>query len=153
MRAITSLDPKTRSKIVHSNETNQNFHHLRVQCRAKDRYGTHDEFSEQLFQRMRAVNTTFDVHRPILGHRALQLSFQGYSGHIGFNDQGERINYTLNVHQVTMNKLPRNVSDRCFDRGMASNFLFVFSSFRGGKFHARSVSNGRSESVRRPTSA
>ena len=37
------------------------------------------------------------------------MSFDGYTGHISFNEYGERINYTLNIYQVTMNRLPRNV--------------------------------------------
>ena len=51
---------------------------------------------------------------------------EGYTGHIEFNEYGERINYTLNVYQVTMNKLPRNVIDNIYClKEIKYLFLFV----------------------------
>ena len=58
------------------------------------------------------------------------MSFEGYTGHIAFNESGERVNYTLNIHQVTMNKLPRNV----IDQEHCAGFVLCFSI--GGKFYA-----------------
>lgn len=106
-----SLDEKTRGKIAHPNNPNENFDHLKIECRAKDKVHQHDAFTEELFNRMRTVNSlSFSfTNKNVLSH---QISFEGYTGHIAFNESGERVNYTLNIYQVTMNKLPRNVSDR-----------------------------------------
>jgi hypothetical protein len=58
------------------------------------------------------------------------MSFEGYTGHIAFNESGERINYTMNVYQVTMNKLPRNVN-------MIESFRIICFDFcLGGKFYS-----------------
>lgn len=103
-----SLDEKTRSKIAHPNNPNENFDHMRIECRAKDKIHYHDTFAEELFHKMRTVTSDHFLHQIFL----LQISFEGYTGHIAFNESGERVNYTLNIYQVTMNKLPRNVIDR-----------------------------------------
>ncbi|CAF3649865.1 unnamed protein product [Adineta steineri] len=97
MQAIMFLDERTRAKIVDSDSTDDNFDHLKIECRAKGRQRSHESFGEKLFSIMQS------------------LSFDGYSGHVAFNEYGERINYTLNVYQVTMNKLPRNMGNFTHD--------------------------------------
>ncbi|CAF3688902.1 unnamed protein product, partial [Adineta steineri] len=97
MQAIMFLDERTRAKIVDSDSTDDNFDHLKIECRAKGRQRSHEPFGEKLFSIMQS------------------LSFDGYSGHVAFNEYGERINYTLNVYQVTMNKLPRNMGNFTHD--------------------------------------
>ncbi len=90
-----SLNDQTRSKIVDADSRDDNFDHLKIQCRVKEKQRQHESFGEELFHKMKSV------------------SFEGYSGHISFNEYGERINYTLNVYQITMNRLPRNVNGYC----------------------------------------
>ncbi|CAM4941620.1 unnamed protein product [Rotaria socialis] len=93
MRAIMRLDRDIRSKIIHSGYEDNNFDHLKIDCRTKENHRSHEIFGEELFIIMKS------------------LSFDGYSGHIAFNDYGERINYTLSIYQVTMNRLPRNIGN------------------------------------------
>lgn len=93
VRAIMSLNDKVRARIVQSNNHDENFEHLKIECRARDRQYQHEGFGEELFNAMKSI------------------SFEGYTGHISFNEYGERKNFTLNIYQVTMNKLPRNVGN------------------------------------------
>jgi hypothetical protein len=53
---------------------------------------------------------------------SFQISFDGYSGHVAFNEYGERVNYTLNVYQVTMNRLPRNVTEKALSKKVFFDF-------------------------------
>ncbi len=46
------LDESIRSKIIQSDE---NFEHLKIECRAKDKRHQHEAFSEQLFNIMKSV--------------------------------------------------------------------------------------------------
>jgi hypothetical protein len=55
MRAIMALDEITRSKIVHPNATDENFDHLKIECRARDKQEQHVPFGEQLFNIMKSV--------------------------------------------------------------------------------------------------
>jgi len=55
MRAIMSLDDKTRAKIIHPNILDENFDHLKIECRAKDKHNQHEGFSDQLFNIMKSV--------------------------------------------------------------------------------------------------
>ncbi|CAF3435085.1 unnamed protein product [Rotaria socialis] len=98
MRAIMALDEPTRAEILHASDNEDNFDHLKIECRAKDKNHPHEAFGENLFNIMKTI------------------SFEGYSGYVSFNEYGERINYTLNIHQVTMNKLPRNIGNYTHDQ-------------------------------------
>lgn len=65
-------------------------------------------FSSKLWNRfVREKNSKTVFFRNVF---RFKVSFEGYTGLVRFNEYGERINYTLNVYQVTMNKLPRNVN-------------------------------------------
>ena len=55
MRAIMMLDDATREKIVHINDTDENFDHLKIECRAKDKPSPHQTFGELLFRTMKSV--------------------------------------------------------------------------------------------------
>ncbi|CAF1098489.1 unnamed protein product [Rotaria sordida] len=107
MRAIMLLDDRIRSKIVYSDSNDNNFDHLKIQCRTKTNQQQHELFSEELFNIMKS------------------LSFDGYSGHIAFNEYGERINYTLNMYQVTMNRLPKNIGNFTRDEFSLHNLSIV----------------------------
>jgi hypothetical protein len=50
-----ALDEITRSKIVHPNATDENFDHLKIECRARDKQEQHVPFGEQLFNIMKSV--------------------------------------------------------------------------------------------------
>ncbi|CAF0910875.1 unnamed protein product [Adineta steineri] len=115
MRAIMALDETTRSKIVQSNDGDENFDHLKIECRAADKQHQHIDFGEKLFNIMKS------------------LSFEGYTGHITFNEYGERVNYTLNVHQVTMNRLPRNLGNFTLDQFLMDD-LKVFEGRQAHDF-------------------
>ncbi|CAF2402152.1 unnamed protein product [Rotaria sp. Silwood2] len=97
MRGIMLLDDRIRSKIVYSDSDDDNFDHLKIQCRTKENQRQYELFDEELFNIMKS------------------LSFDGYSGYVAFNEYGERINYTLNIYQVTMNRLPRNIGNFTLD--------------------------------------
>jgi hypothetical protein len=55
MRAIMSLDDKTRAKIVDPNNPDENFDHLKIECRAKDKHNQHEGFGDQLINIMKSV--------------------------------------------------------------------------------------------------
>jgi hypothetical protein len=55
MRAMMSLDDKTRSKIVDTDSIDDNYNHLKIQCRAKGKQHQHEPFGEQLFNNMKSV--------------------------------------------------------------------------------------------------
>jgi hypothetical protein len=55
MRAIMSLDDSTRSKIVDADSVDDNFDHLKIQCRVKGAKRQHEPFGEQLFHIMKSV--------------------------------------------------------------------------------------------------
>ena len=57
MRAIMALNEKLRAKIIRSNNTNQNFDHLKIECRVKDAQNQHEAFGEELFNIMKSVKT------------------------------------------------------------------------------------------------
>ncbi|CAF0794953.1 unnamed protein product [Rotaria sp. Silwood1] len=107
MRAIMLLDDRIRSKIVYSDSDDDNFDHLKIQCRTKENRRQHKLFGEELFNIMKSV------------------SFDGYSGYVAFNEYGERINYTLNIYQVTMNRLPRNIGNFTRDEFSLHNLSVV----------------------------
>ncbi|CAF1149652.1 unnamed protein product [Rotaria sp. Silwood1] len=113
MRSIMALDDMTRNDILHPTDTDDNFDHLKIQCRAKDKNPQHEAFGEQLFNIMKTI------------------SFEGYTGHIKFNEYGERTNYTLNVYQITMNKLPRNLGNFTNDQ----LFMDDLKGFEGRQAH------------------
>ncbi|CAF1193179.1 unnamed protein product [Rotaria sordida] len=113
MRAIMTLDDMTRTEILHPSDTDDSFGHLKIQCRVKTKNPPHETFGEQLFNIMKTI------------------SFEGYTGHITFNEYGERTNYTLNVYQVTMNKLPRNVGNFTHDQF----FMDDLKVFEGRQAH------------------
>ncbi|CAF3068666.1 unnamed protein product [Rotaria sp. Silwood2] len=98
MRAIMALDDMTRMEALHPSDTDDSFDHLKIECRSKDKNQQHEAFGEQLFNIMKTI------------------SFEGYTGNIKFNEYGDRTNYTLNVYQITMNKLPRNVGNFTLDQ-------------------------------------
>lgn len=110
MRALVALDESTRAKIVLLDSNDDNYDHLKIDCRAADKPYQREDYGEKLATIMKSVMVPKCAH--ILGQSFVfaQLSFEGYTGQITFNERGERVNYTLNVYQVTMNKLPRNVS-------------------------------------------
>lgn len=113
MRAIMSLDNNLRSKIVESEYHDEHFDYLKIQCRSQRNQDQHEPFGEALFHLMKT------------------MSFEGYTGHIQFNDYGERTNYALDVYQVTMNRLPRHVGN------FTSNGLLIndFNEFEGRLAH------------------
>ncbi|UJR30873.1 hypothetical protein I4U23_018386 [Adineta vaga] len=115
MRALMILDESTRMKIVHSDSNDENYDHLKIDCRAADKQHQHEDFGEKLATIMRS------------------LSFEGYTGQITFNERGERVNYTLHVYQVTMNKLPKNVGNFTHDQ-MAMDDLKVFEGRQAHDF-------------------
>jgi len=55
MQAIMSLDDRTRAKIVDADSIDENFDHLKIDCRAKGKQRSHEPFGEQLFQKMKSV--------------------------------------------------------------------------------------------------
>ena len=56
MRAIMSLDDRTRAKIIDSDSVDDNFDHLKIDCRAQGKQRSHESFGEQLFHTMKSVN-------------------------------------------------------------------------------------------------
>ncbi len=50
-----SLDDKTRAKIVDPNNPDENFDHLKIECRAKDKHNQHEGFGDQLINIMKSV--------------------------------------------------------------------------------------------------
>lgn len=48
-----SLNGQTRSKIVDSDSMDDNFDHLKIQCRGNGKQ--HEQFGEELFHRMKSV--------------------------------------------------------------------------------------------------
>lgn len=102
MRAFMSLDDRIRSEI-----SDENFDYLKIQCRAKENQIQHESFGKELFNKMKLVQDL--IVKYFRKNSFVQISFDGYTGHVAFNEYGERINYTLNIYQVTMNRLPRNV--------------------------------------------
>ncbi|CAF1368008.1 unnamed protein product, partial [Adineta ricciae] len=115
MRAIMSLDERTRAKIIDSDSTDDNFDHLKIECRSKGKHRSHEAFGDKLFQTMRSI------------------TFEGYSGNVAFNEYGERLNYTLNVYQVTMNRLPRHIGNFTHDE-FAFDDLRVFEGRQAHDF-------------------
>ncbi|CAF0851429.1 unnamed protein product [Adineta ricciae] len=115
MRALMMLDEDTRTKIIQPDSNDENYDHLKINCRAADKHYQHEDFSEKLATIMRS------------------LSFEGYTGQITFNERGERVNYTLHVYQVTMNKLPKNVGNFTHDQ-MAMDDLKVFEGRQAHDF-------------------
>jgi hypothetical protein len=55
MQAIMSLDDRTRAKIVDADSIDENFDHLKIDCRAKGKQRSHEPFGEKLFQKMKSV--------------------------------------------------------------------------------------------------
>ena len=55
MRAIMLLDEDVRSKILDSDSPDENFEHLKIECRAKGKHHAHQPFGEQLFRMMQSV--------------------------------------------------------------------------------------------------
>ncbi|UJR15747.1 hypothetical protein I4U23_002682 [Adineta vaga] len=115
MQAIMSLDERTRAKIIDSDSTDDNFDHLKIDCRSKGRQQSHEPFGDKLFQMMKSI------------------TFEGYSGNVAFNEYGERLNYTLNVYQVTMNRLPRHIGNFTHDE-FAFDDLRVFEGRQAHDF-------------------
>jgi hypothetical protein len=72
MRAIMSLDDKTRAKIIHPNNLDDNFDHLKIECRAKDKHNQHEEFGDQLFNIMKSVK---EINMKIFLRKNLFSSF------------------------------------------------------------------------------
>lgn len=58
-----ALDDTTREKILHANDTDENYDHLRIECRAKDRPLPHQSFGERLFQTMKSVSESVLINR------------------------------------------------------------------------------------------
>lgn len=52
-----SLNDKTRAKIVQSNHHGNNFEHLKIECRARDRQYQHEGFGKELFNAMKSVKS------------------------------------------------------------------------------------------------
>lgn len=50
-----ALDETTRNKIVQPNNTDDNFDHLKIACRAADKQYQHEGFGEKLFNIMKSV--------------------------------------------------------------------------------------------------
>ncbi len=50
-----SLDDKKRTKIIGSNNPDENFDHLKIECRAKDKRNQHEGFGDDLFNIMKSV--------------------------------------------------------------------------------------------------
>lgn len=50
-----NLDTKTRAKITHSNNMDDNFDHLKIECRSKDKTNQHEDFGAQLLEEMKQV--------------------------------------------------------------------------------------------------
>lgn len=65
-----SLDEKTRAKIAHPNNPNENFDHLKIECRAKDKIHPHDAFAEELFNKMRTVKFHTFINKVFLLFRS-----------------------------------------------------------------------------------
>ncbi len=55
MRGIMGLDDKTRAKIVQPNNPDENFDHLKIECRTQDKHHQHEAFGDQLFHIMKSV--------------------------------------------------------------------------------------------------
>lgn len=55
MRALVNLDEVARAEVVHAGEDDDNFDHLKIECRAKDKNHPHEAFGESLFNIMKAV--------------------------------------------------------------------------------------------------
>ncbi|CAF1276326.1 unnamed protein product, partial [Didymodactylos carnosus] len=92
-----------------------------------------DNKSDHLKIRCRSPYKAVEKHRmgELLVDIMKSTTFEGFSGHIEFNKYGERINYILDVHQITMNKLPKNV-------GNFTNDLFLMDDtevFQGRQTH------------------
>lgn len=59
MRGLMNLDEKTRAKIVYSNNPDENFDHLKIECRSKNKNHQHEGFGNQLLDEMKRVKTKF----------------------------------------------------------------------------------------------
>ncbi|CAF0954909.1 unnamed protein product, partial [Didymodactylos carnosus] len=108
MRALILLNEKN---ITFSFDNNSDY--LKIRCRT----------AQKPIEKHKVGELLFDVMKSVV--------FEGFSGHVEFNEYGERVNYTLDVHQITMNKLPRNV-------GNFTNDLFVMDDvevFQGRQTH------------------
>ena len=55
-----SLDEVTRSHIVDIDSWDENYTHLKIQCRTKDRQKQHQAFGEALFNQMKSVEENID---------------------------------------------------------------------------------------------
>ncbi len=54
-----SLDNQTRLKIVDPQSMDDNFDHLKIQCRLKGNQPQHESFGEELFNKMKSVKFKF----------------------------------------------------------------------------------------------
>lgn len=55
-----SLDEEIRSRIVDVDSWDENYRHLKIQCRAKEQRRQHQEFGEALFEEMKLVQRDSD---------------------------------------------------------------------------------------------
>ncbi|CAF4643979.1 unnamed protein product, partial [Didymodactylos carnosus] len=85
MRALTLLNEKGVN-ISFDNKSD----YLKIRCRS----------AHKAIEKHKMGELFFDIMKSTI--------FDGFSGHVEFNEYGERINYMLDIHQITMNKLPRN---------------------------------------------
>jgi len=49
------LDEARRAKIVQPNNPNENFDHLKIECRTEDKHHQHEAFGDQLLNIMKSV--------------------------------------------------------------------------------------------------
>lgn len=62
-----TLDERTRAKIIDSDSTDDNFDHLKIDCRSKVKQQSHEAFGDKLFQTMRSVGILLSTgHTQIL---------------------------------------------------------------------------------------
>lgn len=54
-----ALDEKTRGKIVQASNPDENFDHLKIECRTQDKNHQHDAFGDQLLNTMKSVKEIF----------------------------------------------------------------------------------------------
>ena len=52
-----SLDDQTRAQIADPDLIDDNFDHLKIECRAKGKQRSHESFGERLFQAMKSVGS------------------------------------------------------------------------------------------------
>ena len=51
------LDEDTRNKIIQPDSNDENYEHLKINCRAADKHYQHEDFGERLATIMRSVMT------------------------------------------------------------------------------------------------